>query len=181
MVATAPRGTLLRWLLVPLVVVPIGWLLFTGLGNDPRAVDSPLVGRPLPSFSATTMEGGSLSSDQLIGKVSLINVWASWCAPCVDEHPVLLDVAERHAGDLAVVGILYQDSAEGARTFLDRYGDGGWPTILDPEGQIAVNLGVTGPPETFFVDAAGIVRGRHIGPLTADLLATELAALGLAP
>ena len=97
------------------------------------------------------------------------------------EHPVLLDLAQRHADDLSVVGVLYQDTPDGARTFLARYGSGGWPTLLDPDGQISVNLGVTGPPETFFVDAAGIVRARHIGPLTAEIVAAELTALGLTP
>lgn len=181
MAASAPRGTLVRWLVVPLVVLPLGWLLFRGLGSDPREIRSPLIGQPLPSFSASTLDGATISSDQLTGKVAVVNVWASWCPPCVDEHPVLLELARRHADDVSLVGILYQDTPDGARTFLDRYGDGGWPTLLDPDGQITVDLGVTGPPETFFVDAAGIVRARHIGPLTAEVLAAELGALGLVP
>ena len=80
-----------------------------------------------------------------------------------------------------MLGIVYQDTAEAARGFLARYGDGGWPNVLDTSGRIAVDLGVTGPPETFFVDAAGIVRARHIGPLTFEIMATELRALGIEP
>ena len=179
MALPAPRLTL-RWLVVPIVLVPLGWLLFTGLGRDPREIPSPLIGHPLPAFSATTLDGGTFSSAQLIGKPAIVNVWASWCPPCVDEHPVLLDTATRHADDLAIVGILYQDTAEGARNFLVRYGDGGWPSLLD-DGSIAIDLGVTGPPETFFVDARGIVRARHVGPLTAAEMAAQLTTLGLTP
>ena len=172
----------LRWLAVPILIVPLGWLLFTGLGNDPRTIPSPLVGKPLPAFSGTTLDGTTFSSAELAGRPAVVNVWASWCIPaCVDEHPVLLAAAADHAGQLAVVGILYQDTADDARGFLARYGDGGWPNVLDASGRIAIDLGVTGPPETFFVDGTGIVRARHVGPLTAEEMAEQLAALGLAP
>jgi cytochrome c biogenesis protein CcmG/thiol:disulfide interchange protein DsbE len=170
-----------RWLAVPVLVVPVGWLLFTGLGRDPRLIPSPLIGKPLPALSGTTLDGHAWSSAALDGKPALVNVWASWCAPCVAEHPLLLDVARQHAGTLQVVGVLYQDTADGAATFLAHYGDGGWPDVDDASGRIAVSLGVTGPPETFFVDATGIVRYRHVGPLTADVLAEQLASLGLQP
>jgi cytochrome c biogenesis protein CcmG/thiol:disulfide interchange protein DsbE len=175
------RRSTLRWLAVPLLVVPIGWLLFTGLGRDPRLIPSPLVGKPLPAISGSTLEGSTFSSSQLDGEPALINVWASWCAPCVREHPLLLDAARRHADELQLVGVLYQDTADGARAFESRYGDGGWPDVDDASGQIAVALGVTGPPETFFVDAQGIVRYRHVGPLTAEVLDEQLTALGIEP
>ncbi|HEX9634659.1 MAG TPA: DsbE family thiol:disulfide interchange protein [Candidatus Limnocylindria bacterium] len=173
------RGGLLRWVAVPLLVVPVTWLLFTGLGRDPRDIPSPLVGKPLPAFAATTLEGEEFSSESLDGRPALVNVWASWCDPCVDEHPLLLAAARAYAGELSLVGIVYQDSPDGARGFLARYGDGGWPDVLDPSGRIAIDLGVTGPPETFFVDAAGIVRYRHVGPLTEEVLVEQLAVLGL--
>jgi cytochrome c biogenesis protein CcmG/thiol:disulfide interchange protein DsbE len=163
------------------VLVPLGWLLFTGLGRDPRNIPSPLIGHPLPSFTATTLDGETFSSAQLGGRPAIVNVWASWCPPCVDEHPVLLETAVRHASDLTMVGILYQDTADRARNFLARYGDGGWPNLLDATGQITIDLGVTGPPETFFVDAGGIVRARHVGPLTTAEMNAELIALGLTP
>jgi cytochrome c biogenesis protein CcmG/thiol:disulfide interchange protein DsbE len=181
MAGSMPRGSVLRWLVVPLAVVPLGWLLFTGLGHDPHVIPSPLIGHRLPSFSATTLEGTTFESSQLPGKPAIVNVWASWCPPCVEEHPLLLEAATKHASDLTVVGIVYQDTPDAARAFLARYGDGGWPNLLDSAGQIAVDLGVTGPPETFFVDADGIVRARHVGPLTADELAAQLTALGLTP
>jgi cytochrome c biogenesis protein CcmG/thiol:disulfide interchange protein DsbE len=170
-----------RWLAVPSLVLPIGWLLFTGLGRDPRLIPSPLLGKPLPALTGTTLDGTPWSSATLAGKPALINVWASWCRPCVAEHPLLLDAARQHAGELQVVGVLYQDTADGAAAFLAHYGDGGWPDVDDASGRIAVSLGVTGPPETFFVDADGVVRYRHVGPLSPEVLSEQLAALGLQP
>ena len=170
-----------RWLLVPLLVLPLGWLLFTGLGRDPRLIPSPLVGQPLPSISGTTLDGEQFSSASLAGRPAVINVWASWCAPCVTEHPLLLDLARDHAGDLQLVGVVYQDTEGAARAFLDRHGHGGWPDLADATGRIALDLGVTGPPETFFVDAQGVVRYRHVGPLTSQVIGEQLAVLGLAP
>jgi cytochrome c biogenesis protein CcmG/thiol:disulfide interchange protein DsbE len=171
-----------RWrlLIVPVLVVPLAWLLFSGLGRDPRTIPSPLVGKPLPALAGTTLEGKAWNSAALAGKPALINVWASWCVTCVDEHPLLLDLARRHAGDLQVIGLLYNDTADGAAAFLAHYGDGGWPDVDDASGRMAVALGVTGPPETFFVDAQGIVRYRHVGPLTDGVLADQLPAIGVA-
>jgi cytochrome c biogenesis protein CcmG/thiol:disulfide interchange protein DsbE len=168
-----------RWLAVPIMVVPVTWILFAGIGKDPRDIPSPLVGRPLPAFSATTLEGEAFSSETLAGRPALVNVWASWCRPCVEEHPLLLDAAERHAGALQLVGLVYQDTPDGARGFLARYGAGGWPDLLDDDGRIAVELGVTGPPETLFVDATGIVRAKHIGPLTPAAMDAGLKAIGV--
>ena len=171
----------LRWLVLPLLLIPLGWLLFTGLGRDPRLIPSPLVGKPLPSFSATTLEGTTFSSAALAGRPAIINIWASWCVPCIEEHPILMATAAGYAERLTMVGIMYQDTPDGARRFLARYGDGGWPNLLDASGRIAIDLGVTGPPETFFVDADGIVRAKHVGPLTAEVMAEQLAALGILP
>ena len=173
-------GRSLRWLALPLVLVPLGWLLFTGLGRDPRQIPSPLIGHPLPSFTATTLDGTSFSSAALLGRPAIVNVWASWCPPCVDEHPVLLETAAQRGASLGIVGILYQDTADGARGFLARYGEAGWPNLLD-NGEIAIDLGVTGPPETFFVDARGIVRAHVIGPVTKAEMQRQLAALESAP
>ena len=181
MASPCPRLTL-RWLVLPLVLIPLGWLLFTGLGRDPRLIPSPLVGHPLPSFSGTTLEGTTFSSTTFAGRPAVINFWASYCIPaCVDEHPVLLDVAARHADELQLVGVLVNDTPEGARNFLARYGQVSWPTLLNGDGRISIDYGVTGPPETFFVDANGVVRAKHVGPLTADVMDAQLTALGLTP
>jgi cytochrome c biogenesis protein CcmG, thiol:disulfide interchange protein DsbE len=176
------RSLWLRWLIVPLVVVPVGWLLFTGLGRDPHLIPSPLIGKPMPAFAGTTLDGDPFSSADLAGRPAIVNFWASYCIPsCVDEHPVLLDLAARHGDELQMVGVLVNDTPDGARGFLARYGQVSWPSMLNPDGRITIDYGVTGPPETFFVDAQGIVVARHVGPLTRAMVAQELAALGLAP
>ena len=169
----------LRWLIVPVVLVPLVAVLFVGFGHDPSIIPSPLIGKPMPSFELTTLDGTTLHSDDLAGKPLVVNFWASWCAPCAQEHPVLLDLAQRYGDQVTIVGILYSDDAEGAARFLSRYGDGGWADLLDPSGATAVDFGVTGPPETFFVDAAGVVRGKQIGPVTSDVIAAQLATLGV--
>jgi cytochrome c biogenesis protein CcmG/thiol:disulfide interchange protein DsbE len=170
---------LLRWLLVPVVVLPIGWLLFTGFSLDPRAVASPLIGQPAPSWTYTTLDGEQLSSADLAGRPYVVNFWASWCAPCVDEHPVLATAWDEHADELAIVGVLYSDSAANAQSFLDRYGRTGYPTLLDESGALAIDFGVVGPPETFFVDADGIVRDKQTGPLTTETMDSRLASIGV--
>ena len=165
----------LRWVLVPLLVVPLAWLLFTGFGRDPREVASPLIGREAPSWTLTTLDGERLSSDDLAGRPYVLNFWASWCIPaCVDEHPVLAAAHDAAGGDVTIVGVLYQDEPADAEAFLARYGDAGYPHVVDEGGRLAIEYGVTGPPETFFVDAHGIVRDKQFGPLSDELMAERL-------
>jgi cytochrome c biogenesis protein CcmG, thiol:disulfide interchange protein DsbE len=168
----------LRWLLVPIVVLPLALLLSTGFGRDPRQVSSPLVGNPAPTWELRTLDGATLSSDDLAGTPYVVNFWASWCVPaCVDEHPVLADAHETYGDAVAIVGVLYQDSEEAARDFLERLGDAGYPHVVDPDGALAVDFGVTGPPETFFVDADGIIRDKQFGPLTDDLVEQRIGSI----
>lgn len=167
----------LRWLVVPLLVLPLGWLLFTGFGRDPRDIGSPLIGRPAPAWTLTTLSGGRMSSQDLAGRPYVVNFWASWCPPCVGEHPILAAAYERYGDELEIVGALYQDASADAERFLARYGDAGYPHVIDDEGRLAIEFGVTGPPETFFVDAGGIVRAKQFGPLTNALMAEHLALI----
>ena len=168
----------LRWLLVPLLVVPVTALLLVGFGRDPRAPASPLVGRPAPAWSAETLGGEPMSSADLAGRPYVVNFWASWCIPaCVDEHPVLAATHAAHGDRLTVVGVLFDDRPDDARAFLERYGDAGYPHVLDERGSISIDFGVLGPPETFFVDADGIVRAKEIGPLTDARMAEHLATI----
>jgi cytochrome c biogenesis protein CcmG/thiol:disulfide interchange protein DsbE len=172
----------LRWLIIPVVLLPLAWVLTIGLGRDPAEIPSPLVGKPLPAFSLTSLEGEPVDSADLVGSPMLVNFWASWCIPfCVDEHPVLMDAAATYGDRLVIVGILYDDQPAAAGAFLARYGDGGWLQLDDPTGATALDYGVTGPPESFFVGADGIVMAKHYGPLTTDQLAAYLADLGLTP
>lgn len=168
----------LRWLLVPLIVLPLGWLLFAGFGRDPREIASPLIGRPAPEWSLTTLDGEVIGTDDLAGRPYIVNFWASWCVPaCIDEHPVLAAAHATYGEEIAMIGVLYQDDPADAESFLARYGDAGYAHVDDESGRLAVDFGVTGPPETFFVDADGVVRDKQFGPLTDELLAKRLASI----
>ena len=169
----------LRWLLVPIVVIPLAWLLLSGFGRDPREVASPLIGRAAPAWTLTTLDGETLSSADLAGRPYIVNFWASWCGPCVDEHPVLTGTRADLDDQLAMVGVLYQDATADAEAFLARYGQTGYAHVVDSDGRLAIDYGVTGPPETFFVDADGIVRDRQFGPLSAALMEQRLASIGV--
>lgn len=169
----------LRWLILPLLVVPLSWVLLTGFSVNPNEVPSALIGKPMPSFSLTTLDGTKLDSRALRGKPVMINFWASWCPPCVAEHSVLLDAQRRLGGRLQIVGVLYQDIAADARSFLATHGDPGYASLQDDGSRLALDFGVSGPPETYFVDAGGIVRGKQFGPLNAAALREQLARIGV--
>lgn len=168
---------ILRWALVPALVVPVSWVLFQGLGRDPRALPSPLIGRPAPAFGLVSIDGRRVDSVALHGRPVLMNFWASWCLECIEEHRVLLEAQERYETDLVIIGVLYQDSVKDARAFLARYGDGGWPNLIDPDGAVAIDYGVTGPPESFFIDPGGVVRYKQYGAVTRAVLDAQLPAL----
>lgn len=161
--STAPAWR--RWL-PPLLAVPFLALLAFGLTRDPRVLPSPLPGRSAPTFSLETLEGDSLRLADLRGRAVILNFWASWCPPCVQEHPVLVRASRAwDPEDAVVVGVLYQDSPENGRRFIQRWG-GDWPTAVDPGSQTAIDYGVYGPPETFFIGRDGRVARKQIGPVT---------------
>jgi len=172
------RWQALRWLLVPAVVIPVAALLLAGFGTDPRAPASPLIGREAPAWSGETLDGEPISSADLAGMPYVVNFWASWCIPaCVDEHPVLAGAHATHGDRVTVIGVLFDDRPADARAFLDRFGDAGYAHVLDERGSISIDFGVIGPPETFFVDADGIVRAKQIGPLTEAAMGEHLATI----
>lgn len=164
----------LRWLLVPIVVVPVVLLLLHGFSRDPAAIPSALIGKPMPSFSLVTLDGRTVTTADLRGKPVVLNFWASWCPSCVDEHAALLDAAQRYGTSVQIVGVLYQDTPDGARNFEARYGEPSWPTLLDPNGSLAIDFGVSGPPESYVIDASGIVRYKQFGPLTQQVIADQV-------
>ncbi len=166
-----------RFALLPLIVFPVAWLLFQGLGRDPREIASPLIGRAAPEFSLQTMDGDEVSLADYLGRPVLVNFWASWCFECIAEHHVLMEAQERYGDEVAIIGILYQDTVADARGFLARYGDGGWPNLVDQAGAAAIDFGVSGVPESFFIDAAGIVRYKQWGAVTGDVIELQLARL----
>ena len=166
-----------RYVVIPLLVLPLAWLLLQGLGRDPREIASPLVGRPAPDFRLAAMDGSEVSLSDYRGQPVLVNFWASWCFECIEEHRVLIEAREAYGDDFAIVGILYQDSVEDARQFLIRYGDAGWPSLIDSSGTVAIDYGVSGVPESFFIDAEGTVRHKQWGAVTSQTIESELVPL----
>jgi cytochrome c biogenesis protein CcmG, thiol:disulfide interchange protein DsbE len=167
-----PRSQL-RWLLLPAVVLPVT-LLFAVAMAEPTA----RVGEPAPAFELRTTDGATISSEDLLGQAYALNFWASWCVPaCVDEHPVLIEAHERYGEQVMLIGVLVRDSPEAAAAFLERYGDGGWPHLVDPGGRLARAYGSLGPPETYLVDEHGILRVRQIGPMSGELMRRQFATL----
>lgn len=151
-----------RWALVPVVVLPLAWLLMASLS---RSV--PAAGEQAPAFSLVSIDGETVTSHSLAGRPYLLNFWSSWCLPaCADEQPVLIDAQERYGDQVVIVGVLYRDTPAAARDFLATYGDGGWAQLTDPGERLASAWGVLGPPESYLVDADGVVVARRIGPLT---------------
>ena len=159
-----------------LIVVPLLIFLALSFGKDPRAIESPLVDAPAPGFELTDLDGQPVSLDQLRGQPVMINFWATWCQPCIAEHPVLQAAAQRYAGRAHFIGIVYQDEPALIRAFLARRG--GWGrTLLDPDGETAIAYGVYGAPETFFIDSGGTVVRKVTGPMSPDFLADIVEGL----
>lgn len=152
----------------------LAWVFGGRFGQDPRLVDSPLIGQPFPDLTLDYLEqDGSLTFSDLKGKVLVVNFWASWCIPCRIEHPALTGTSGVY-GDRGVefIGIVYQDSKSQAIGFLDEFGRGGehYRYVVDPDSRATVELGVFGVPETYFVDAEGIIRGKVQGEVNPVLL-----------
>ena len=139
-------------------------LLWIGLSGDPSYVPSALVNRPLPTFSHADLfdDTKMITSEQIQGGVFLINVWGTWCAPCHYEHPYLVEISAREP-DITFVGVNYKDDPKAAREFLEERGNPFRFTLVDPDGSLGIDLGVSGAPETFLVDKTGTIRYRHVG------------------
>lgn len=159
-----------------LFVVPLIVLLASGFGRDPNAIVSPLINHPAPGFTLRTLDGKKLSLSSYRGHPMVLNFWASWCTSCKWEHPFLVQAWETYSPDVSFVGVVYEDTAANARSFMRQYG-GGWPDVLDPDGATAINYGVSGVPETFFIDRRGIVRFKSTGPVTPSLLVRDINSL----
>jgi len=170
----------MSWLRLLPVVVLIGLagaLAFALLSGNSSSQNDRFVGEPLPYFELAAVEGrpGFAASD-LQGSAYLLNVWGSWCPPCEAEHPLLMDLAE---SGVPIYGIAWRDSDENANDFLNRLGNPFSGVVRDPVGAAVIELGVTGAPETFVIDANGIIRARWAGPLTEEVIRRQiLPALG---
>jgi cytochrome c biogenesis protein CcmG, thiol:disulfide interchange protein DsbE len=167
----------LRWA-IPAAVVPVLALLAYGFTTDPRVIRTPLLGKPAAAFSLTTFSGAPVSLESLRGKVVVLNFWASWCVPaCYEEAPTLERTWREYKDKgVTVVGVDIQDKEEAAREFLARFGHS-FPNAPDPKGRVAVDYGVYGVPETFFIDRKGRVRFKEVGALTDDTARRHLEVL----
>lgn len=180
-----PQGQPRRFrfgLAAPLIVFASMALLFAYAlsSGDPSKLPSALIGKPVPKFDLASVEGLSdggtpvpgFSAMQLgRGDVSVVNFWASWCGPCVQEHPLLVELQRR---GVSVYGVNYKDQAAAARRFLGRYGNPFAAIGVDPNGRTAIDWGVYGMPETFVVDGSGVIVFKHVGPLTTEAVEQKL-------
>ncbi|MFH1494910.1 MAG: DsbE family thiol:disulfide interchange protein [Pseudomonadota bacterium] len=164
--------------LIPLgiFIVLVGFLGI-GLNLNPREVPSPLIGKPAPDFKLPLLSDPArqLSPADLRGKVWLFNVWASWCASCRQEHDLLLELSRQ--GSVPIYGMDYKDQPGDAQTVLARYGNPYVETVVDIDGRAGINFGVYGVPETYLIDKGGIIRYKHTGPLTQEILDRKILPL----
>lgn len=169
-----PRAWYVAAALAPLLLLAAWGLL---LAVRPTAASIPQIGDPAPNFVLADLDGNPLRLADLRGRPVIVNFWASWCGPCIDEFPLLVEASTAQRGEgLTVVGIVYRDHAGPARDFMTRMG-AAWPTAMDPDESVATRYGVVGPPDTFFIDRGGVIRGRQIGQLSAADLERGLAQI----
>jgi cytochrome c biogenesis protein CcmG/thiol:disulfide interchange protein DsbE len=177
------RGLNLRRLglpyLVAALVVPLilAALLGAYLVSRIPAVAPTAIGNATPDISVADLDGNPIRLADLRGRPLIINFWASWCGPCVEEFPLLREAAARHTGDgLVVIGIVWGDRSEAARDFMARNG-ATWASAMDPGEQVSRDYGILGPPETYFIGRDGIIRARQIGQISAASLDAKLAVI----
>ena len=164
--------------LIPLVVfVVLVAFLGIGLGLNPREVPSPLINKPAPAFRLSELHqsGKVLGKEDMLGKVWLLNVWASWCVSCREEHPVLVEFSKQNI--VPVYGLNYKDKRDDAIAWLKQFGDPYTASIVDADGRVGIDYGVYGVPETFVIDKAGVVRYKQIGPVTPEALNNKILPL----
>jgi cytochrome c biogenesis protein CcmG/thiol:disulfide interchange protein DsbE len=167
-----------RAVVAALLVVPPLLLLARGFGTDPHALPSMLVGRPAPLFTLTSLEGAKLSLAELRGTPVVLNFWSSWCEPCKVEHALLQRTAEQLADRVRFLGVVYQDTPDNARGYLQERGST-YPNLLDPGALAAIDYGISGVPETFFIGADGKVAHKQVGLVSASILTDQLRLLGV--
>ena len=159
-----------------LLVIPLLIFLALSFRSDPRIIDSPLIGKQAPTFELLDLDGRSVSLAHDSNQPTILNFWATWCQPCIAEHPVLVAAAKRHSGRVRFLGVVYQDDPELIRTFVNRRGSWG-PSLVDRQSQVAVAYGVYGAPETFFIDSEGTIVEKIAGPLGSQGLEALIAKI----
>jgi cytochrome c biogenesis protein CcmG, thiol:disulfide interchange protein DsbE len=172
------RGRLPLPYLVVAAVLPLALLaVYAVMFGLRQAPAGPVVGTPAPDFSLADLDGRPLRLADLQGRPVIVNFWASWCGPCVEEFPLLKRAAAEHADEgLAVIGIVYQDNSESARAFMQRM-DAAWPAAMDPGGKVAAAYGLFGAPQTYFIGRDGTLVGQSVGQFSAVQLDQQIAAI----
>jgi cytochrome c biogenesis protein CcmG, thiol:disulfide interchange protein DsbE len=165
---------------IAVVVAILGLTLTLALAfrRDPHDIRTGTVGKPAPAFTLERLDGsGEVALSDLSGKVVVVNFFASWCLPCLQENPALVRVYERYrASDVVIVGVNFQERPENALAYVRRMGMG-WATVADSDGRASLSFGVFYPPETFFIGPDGVIAGRHIGPIDEDTLVNGIETL----
>ena len=165
-----------RWL-APGVALILVAAFATALLRSNGKPNSPLVGKPAPAFRLVTLEGQPFELKQYLGHPVILNFWASWCVPCRQEAPLLSEFA-REATNLTMVGVVFSDRPGPARAFIKEFAVP-YVNVPDPQSRVAIDYGVSGIPETFFIDAQGVVREKRSGPLTHDALWASARSIGV--
>jgi cytochrome c biogenesis protein CcmG, thiol:disulfide interchange protein DsbE len=175
--ASQQKRSMMRYALPLGVFVALVLLLGVGLSLDPREVPSPLINKPAPPFQLPLLHQPekSFSPREMQGKVWMLNVWASWCAACREEHPVLADFAR--SGPTPLYGLNYKDRRNDAIAWLRRFGDPYVASLVDADGRIGIDYGVYGVPETYVIDKQGVIRYKRIGPVTPAILKERIVPL----
>lgn len=168
----------MRRFLLPLgIFAALVVFLGIGLRLDPREIPSPFIGKQAPAFNVPQLndENLTISPADMRGKVWMLNVWASWCVSCRQEHPVLMDFARQNV--IPVVGLNYKDKREDGVGWLNQFGNPYLLSAYDRDGRIGIDYGVYGVPETFIIDKNGVIRMKHVGPLTRTVIDEKLIPL----
>lgn len=163
-------------LIAALIAVPLLVFLGLGFGRDPHAVPSMLVGKPAPLFELQDLHGETVSLSALRGRPVLINFWATWCYPCQAEHALLQETAVALAGRAHVLGIVYNDAASTVQAYLAQHG-GVYPQLIDPNSRVAMDFGIAGVPESFIIDAQGVIVHKQAGVMRPEILHQTLYPL----
>ncbi len=170
-----------RWFggsILLITVTVLVWVFAFGLSRDPSVVASALRGQPAPEFALRTLDGeDTIRLSDMRGRVAVVNFWASWCTPCIEEHAALAAAWARYRDrGVVVVGILFQDTPSNGIEFMQRLG-GDWPVVEDPNSRTALAFGVAGVPETFFVGPNGRISHREVGAVTYEVLTEQITRL----
>ncbi len=160
----------LRALIPLLIFLGLVWFLAAGLSLDPKEVPSPLINKPAPAFALTRLDEPlqTIKRDDMLGKVWMLNVWASWCVACREEHPLLVEFAKKKL--VPIYGLNYKDKRADGMKWLSNFGNPYEASLFDEDGRVGIDYGVYGVPETFVIDRQGVIRYKQIGPFTPEVL-----------